>query len=182
MTINNSARLVAFVRDQINRTYDPAHIGLKLEDVENDFVLPHKGFYIGLVDSSDADLARAGFMKDEQENLAQSAAKAVNDLSNILKLKAVSRNQFNTSKMFCVVIEDCIYIEDPLSWDQDRNGILFQWGQRYKGFYLPYQINRMKIHKVEILDRVCALECSLISNLWRVPEGLCYRLVCQTLI
>lgn len=181
MILNEPAKFITCVKDEVNRFYDASHIGIEMQDITLQYNVLHKGFYLGLLDSSDTEIARVGFLKDKQTNLVSSAALVLNDLKNILQLKNISRNQFNTCKIYCVAIQDCVYIADPLNWDVKTNGILFKWGQKYQGLYLPYQIARMKAHKIEIMDRLCSLECGLISNLWKLPEGLVYRLICSTI-
>ena len=81
-------------------------------------------------------------------------------------------------------VHDVIYLQNPLDWDEDKNGIYFQWGQKYKGFYLPNQIKKINSEnkKIKVLDKLVCHEVGLISNLWRMPEGLVYKIVCDEIV
>jgi hypothetical protein len=76
---------------------------------------------------------------------------------------------------------ECSYIDDPLNWNEQSDGIGMQWGQKYRGFFLPDEVQKIKkenpkITKIDIMNKLCGHMLGLPCHLWRLPEGMCYRL------
>jgi hypothetical protein len=141
--------------------------------------IAHKGFYVGMVDAEGEEACRTGFLKESQ-NICDSADIVVTNLHNDLKTQGISPSKIHTSSFHFTLVTDVRYISDPLSWDEEKDGVYFMWGQDYRGLYLPYQIKRMGIPKVKVLDRLCTWEAGVASNLWRLPCGLIWKIACQS--
>lgn len=166
-------------RSKLASLFDPAMPFAEQSDLHAALNMPHKGFYIGAVDAEGVDVCRAGFLK-EAANVCDSADVVTNNLFNDLKARNIPASKVHTSSFHFTLVTDVRYMADPLSWDEDTDGVYFMWGQDYRGLYLPYQIKRAGIPKVKVLDRLCTWEAGVASNLWRLPEGLVWRLACQS--
>lgn len=160
--------------------YDPSSMFVEQENLKKELNIPHRGFYIGVVNSTDEEVSRVGFMQEGLTNIRDSATIVCKNLYDELVSKNVVVDRIKTSTFFFSVVWDCIYLPDPLIWNESTDGVYFMWGQRYKGLYLPYQINRMKMSKIDILDRLCSFEAKVPSSLWRLPEGLVFRVLCDS--
>ncbi len=167
------------VRSYLFSKYDPAR-RFEKDAALVDFTVDHKGFYIGSVDSSGEDLGCSGFMVSESKDLIHSSETATSELFAQYQRKHISLEKLKTSTFHFSMILDCVYMPDPMSWDENKDGIYFQWGQDYRALYLPYQIARKNVSKAEIMNQLCSWEAGLASNLWRTPEGLCYKIVCES--
>ncbi len=166
-------------RSKLTSLFDPAVPFAEQKNLHAELNFPHKGFYIGVVDAEGNDVCRSGFLKDAV-NVCDSADAVVSNLHNDLKAKNIPVSQVHSSSFYFTVVTDVRYMSDPLSWNEETDGVYFMWGQDYRGLYLPYQIKRAGIPKVKILDRLCTWEAGVASNLWRLPEGLCWVLSCQS--
>jgi hypothetical protein len=171
--------LANHARTKLVSLLDPAARFVPKGELHASLNVAHKGFYIGIVDAEGEEVARVGFLKDAQ-NVCDSADMVVTDLCSDLKAKSVPPSKIHTSSVYFTLITDVRYLPDPLAWDEENDGVYFMWGQDYRGLYLPYQIKRMGIPKIRVLDRLCSWEAGVASNLWRLPEGLVWRLACQT--
>ena len=168
-------------KNRLLAKFDPTTLIAPEDDsLRSKFVIPHKGFYILIFDGSNKKVARVGFMEENQENIINSGNKAIEALYVDLKAQDVPYKKLLTCVFNFVVIWDSVFINNGLNWDENVDGIYFSWGDRYKGFYLPLEIKQMMIPKIEILNRLCSWEAGVPSNLWRLPEGLCFKLVCDS--
>ncbi len=170
-------KLAHYARSKLVSLFDPSRMFAEASNLRESLDIDHKGFYIGIVDSGNKELIREGFLQDAQSNVLASVDVNLTNIYNSLNAKGVTPPTIETATLFFSMIDDCIYIKNPLEWDEGTDGICFQWGQRYKGLYLPYQINRSSATKYEIMDRLCSLQAGVASNLWRQPEGLIFRLI-----
>ncbi|KKL05565.1 hypothetical protein LCGC14_2604730, partial [marine sediment metagenome] len=100
----------------------------------------------------------------------------VKNVADKIKSEKISPSKIKTSVFHLNIITDVIYLHDPLQWE-NKDGMYFQWSD-FRSFYLPYEIAKMSIPKIEILDKLAA-SSGLASSLWKKPEGLVYRLVTQ---
>lgn len=173
-------RVARYARNKLAGMFDPSHMFAEESDLREQMEIEHKGFYAGVVDSSENELIREGFLKDGQTNVLASLDVVLTNIHSALKVQGVTRPTIETSTLYFSLVKECLYIKNPLQWDESVDGICFQWGQRYKSLYLPYQINRSSSTKFEIMDRLCSWEAGVPSNLWRMPEGLCWRLICDS--
>lgn len=171
--------LLNYARTKVRHSFDPSTM-LTNEGIQ-DSKSEHKGLYLGVVSSEGDEIAREGFIKDGNDDLLKSTDLVVNNLVDKLKHKNYSLSRFMTSQVHLTVIRDCKYMADPMLWDENKDGIYFQWGQKYRGLYLPYQIQRMDLTKAQVLDRLCAWEAGVASNLWKNEAGLVFRLTCDTI-
>ncbi len=147
-----------------------------VEDLKSELNFNHCGFYIGIVDSKNQEMLREGFLEEGLTNLQDSSDAVIQKAYEHLRTNNIPKERVQTGVLNITVITSCTYIPDPTDWDENSDGIYLQWGQDYRGLYLPYQIKRMNIPKIDIMDRLCCWECKLASNLWRDPCGLCFRL------
>lgn len=171
-------KLSGYCREKVISELDPSVIAMdRISRAELN--IKHKGFYIGVIDPEDNELARSGFLKSS-ENIKDSAEISIKQTVENIRSLGIPISKLHTSSFFFTLVSDVVYLENPLSWNEESEGIYFQWGQDFKGFYLPYQIKRMGIDKVEILDRLCSWESGVASNLWRLPEGLCWSIKCSS--
>lgn len=174
-------QLLSYVRSKIEHMYDPSFIFGEPKDLRSSFEIPHKGFYIGVIDAQGNEILREGFLESQAKNILYSADNVVAVAFPQLQIKSLNISHFKTSLVHICVIHEVTYIPNPMNWDENEDGLFFQWGQKYKGFYLPYQIKRLNTHKIGVLDRLCGWECRLSSNLWRSESGLCWKLICQSI-
>ena len=138
-----------------------------------DLVLPelkedHKGAFLALFDKK-GDLI--GEVKVLQDGLA--------DLSETLRQLCKNAEEEKKRKE-CVAVHLCvikgaIHIRNPLEWDASRDGVCFQWGNRYRGFLMPYEIALMGGDKIRIMDRLSS-RMSLPSSLWKIPESMTFKI------
>ena len=137
----------------------------------------HRGFYISVYDSGNKKIARTGFFQEGCTNILHSAMQALDGLHSELKAKGISSKRLPTSSYNFVAVWDLIFMENPLVWDANVDGVYLNWGDRYKGLYLPREIKQMSVTKPATLDRLCSWEMGIPSNLWRLPECLSYRIL-----
>ncbi len=172
-----------WAKDKMASYFDPTAI-VKEDASLNEIKSDHKGFYIGLVDSSGTDIAREGFLKETTDgaltDILDSAKNVLHSLFDSLKNKNIVKEKVFTSTFHLIEVQDCVYLPGKTTWDENKDGIFFMWGQDHRGLYLPYQIQTMNMGKTQILDRVCAWEAGVASSLWRNPEGLVWKLVCNS--
>ena len=178
MSTEYHANITAYVRGKLAQSLDPTYMFVPPEGLDDN--IAHKGLYIGLINSSDKEICRSGFLKDKQTSVLNSLEIAIAEAVGLLKSKNITKPIVETSIIHISIIKDCIYITHPLEWDESSDGIGFQWGQKYKSVYMPYQIKNMSESKINIMDRLCSIEAGVPSNLWKLPEGLVYRLVCES--
>jgi len=171
--------LANYCRSRLASLLDPGMPFAEQGDLHASMNILHKGFYIGAIDPEGDEICRTGFLKESQ-NVCDSADMVVANFHRELKAKGVSPSKVHTSSFHFTLITDVRYISDPLAWDEEKDGVYFMWGQDYRGLYLPYQIKRMGIPKVKVLDRLCTWECGVCSNLWRLSGSMCYRISCSS--
>lgn len=171
--------LATHIRSKIVSGLDPSEIFSEAEGLRKNLELNHKGLYVGVIGADDKEICRVGFLKEGITNVLDSAETVIQSLSGELKSKNFNLDMIKKSTFQMSIVRDCIYLPDPTDWNDNTDGIYFMWGQKYRALYLPYQIRRMNMSKIEILDRLCSWEAGVVSNLWRLPEGLCFKLVCQ---
>jgi hypothetical protein len=160
--------------------FDPSTLVPPIGDLQSKLHIDHKGFFICLFDSSKKKIVRTGFMEDGQSDIVNSATKAIDALHKELEANKVSYAKLLTAVFNFVVVWDVVYLKNSLGWNENDDGVYFSWGDEYKGFYVPSEIKQMKVPKTEILNRLCSFECHVPSNLWRLPEGLVSRIVCDS--
>ena len=172
--------LLSYVRHKIESSIDPTLVFVEPEGLKDSLNLPHKGFYIGIMNSSSEDILREGYLKEGLHNVFESTHTTIGNICKQLKNENIAVSQIQTGKIFLTVVSDVIYIQNPTHWDENKDGVYFQWGQNYKALYLPYQIKHMDLSKIEIMDRLCGWEAGLASNLWRKSSGLVFRMLALT--
>lgn len=180
LTSDQWANLLNHLRSKLDYYYDPASIFVENKDLRPNLELKHKGFYIGFEDSSGKTILREGFMRDGLQNILQSAEQVIDNVYTNLKKETIPVSKVHTGTFHLTIITDVTYIPNPTSWNEDKDGVYFMWGQDYRALYLPYEINRINLSKIEVLDRLCSWSCGVPSNLWRLPEGLVYKLICHS--
>ena len=141
---------------------------------------PHVGFYISLENSSGDDFVNEGILHESLRNIIDSTNLVSDSAVTSMKSKDVDQSKIQTSTLNITVVTACTYIKNPLSWDENSDGLCFQWGQQFKGVYLPHQIKKMNSTKLEVLDKLCSWEAGVASSLWRLPEGLIWKLTCES--
>ena len=122
----------------------------------------------------------SGFLAEDLTDVIGSADDAVKNTADKIKNEKISVSKVKTAIFHLNIITDVIYLNDPTQWDENKDGVFFQWGGDFSGFYLNYQIQRMSVPKIDILDRLCSFECGIFSSAWKLPEGLIFRLVSQS--
>jgi len=155
---------------------DNSYSDTQLRDLFN---IPHKGFYIGILDSNGNDLLREGFLKESCPNVFDSANNIIDQIHDKDKEGQYDKKVFD-NRLYLTLVKDLQYIENPLDWDENNDGIFMMFGQKFKGLYLPYQIRRMNCPKKEVLDRLASWECGTVSSLWALPETLVSKILCDS--
>lgn len=174
------SRFANSIKARLLSMYDPAVLVPPVEDLIPKLRVQHCGFYITMYDTKQEKAAREGFLKKEAEDIIQSANSVAQALYTKLQAEGVSSKSLSISSFNFVVVWDLIFVKNALSWNENSEGVYFCWGDRYKGLYLPHEITRMSATKVEILNRLCSWECHVPSNLWRLPCGQIWKIVCDS--
>jgi len=172
--------LATLLKSKLLAKFDPATLVPPDTDISKKLEMPHKGFYVVVFDSSKKQLVRVGFLEDEQSNLLASASKVVEALYTELQAKDIPYRSLLTGSFSLVAVWDVVFINNGLAWAENEDGIYFTWGDRYKGMYLPIEIQQMTVTKNEIMNRICSYQAGVPSNLWRLPEGMCSRIICDS--
>jgi hypothetical protein len=170
--------LISYIKSKIDNFYDPSLPVIADKDLVTLSNFPHKGFYIGVIDAKEEDVVRMGLMRENLTDVVASADAVCQMVYDYCKLQNIPKSKIQTSTFYITVITDVQYISMKDSWDETKDGVYFQWGQDFKGLYLPYEIQRMSLSKIEILDRLLSDEIKIASNLWKLPEGLIFKLSC----
>lgn len=165
-------KLHAYCKGRLSQKFDPSlPIAMECPKITE----PHKGFYLGLSSSSNKDLAQSGFLKENLNDVNKSVENVIESFFAELRGKDINYNQIETGNLFLYLVKDVIYIPRPMDWDENKDGLYFMWGQKFRGLYLPYQIKLLSCSKVEVLDRLCGLS-GIINSAWRLPEGLVWAI------
>ena len=173
-------RLANLLKSRLLSKYDPGTLSPDDGELGSKLEFHHHGFYISVYDSSKNKMARTGFLQEGCTNILHSAIQALDGLHSELKSKGVPSKKLLTSSYNFVAVWDLIFIENPLLWDENLDGVYLNWGDRYKGMYLPYEISQMSVTKPETMNRLCSWEIGIPSNLWRLPEGMTYKILCDS--
>jgi len=173
-------KITQYAKHYVLSKYDPTTLVMSFDPELEGWKLKHKGFYIGIVDSSGTQLVRVGFLEENCSNIVNSTNRVLEAVFAELTTKNISVKAIQTSTFYVTMVIDVVFMSNPLNWNENDDGVYFSWGDRYKGMYLPYEIKRLSVKKTEIMNRVCSWEASVPGNLWRLPEGLCSRLICDS--
>lgn len=179
LTNSQCEKLASYSKNYIISKFDPTFF---VEILSDNFNLPHEGFYISIEKANGDLIAREGFLLKDQTDVLASLNNVCSKILPVINNQKISITDLKVCTFYFTLIHNHHYTSDPLNWNKDSDGVFFMWGQDYKGIYLPHQLKKMSYSKPEILDRLCCLECGLISNLWKTPEGLVFRLSCQSFI
>jgi hypothetical protein len=170
-------KLALFLKSQILQSFDKNNENV-LFPVDNYIC---KGLFFSVIDTDGSEAAREGLMSDELDVKILTQDISLK-LSAKLKLIGYSYNKLQLSNFCLTFVNDVVYLKNPLEWDENKDGVYFQWGQKYRGFFLPNQIKKLQGSKIDILDRLLCHEIGLISNLWRMPEGLVFKIDCEQIV
>lgn len=173
-------RLATLLKARLLSKYDPGTLVPSDEGISSKLEFQHRGFYISVYDSKRDQIARTGFLQEDCTNILHSAMQALEGLYSELKAKGISPKTLLTSSYNFVAVWDLIFMENPLAWDANVDGVYFSWGDKYKGMYLPSEIKQMSVTKSEILNRLCSWRMEIPSNLWRLPEMMTYKILCDS--
>lgn len=176
MTEINKKKILIYIRDYLKQLFDSNSV------IDNSFWsnidFPHKGVYIsGLFEKQNHKI---GFMNETTGKLQESFDLALNMMYDYMNSNKLNSTNLKLFKFNVTIIYDVVYIQDPMKWDDKKDGIYFQWGQKYKAFYLPYEIYTMNMDKVQILNYLCSTSAKVPANLWRMPEGLVFKIICES--
>ncbi len=81
-----------------------------------------------------------------------------------MKNASVPVTKVNTGTFYYTIITDVTYLPNPMQWNENTDGIYFMWGQDYRALYLPYQITKMNLSKIEVMDRLCSWNAGVPAN------------------
>lgn len=143
----------------------------------NEFKILHKGFYVGIIGSNNKQICRVGFLNEDCNNIIDSVKKVADSTYNELHSQKINFDAIKSSTFYFSLIFDVVFINNGLSWNENEDGIYFMWGDKYKGLYLSYEVKRLQCSKIEVMNRLCSCVVKVPSNFWRLPEGLCFRLI-----
>ena len=173
-------KLGQYAKHRILAKYDPSVLVPPIDPDLPDLRTNHKGFYVGINDSSNAKVVRVGFLEEDNLNVLNSLDRVLEAVYAELSAKGVSSKVIQTSAFYLTLVLDVIFTNNGLGWDENEDGIYLSWGDRYKGLYLPYEVKQMSVKKTEIMNRLCSWETKIMSNAWRYPECMCSRLVADS--
>lgn len=170
-------KLINYVRTSVTSKFDSSII---VSDHNFNIPVNHIGFFISIELANGDIVFRDGFLKANLTDIKSSSDIVINNIKSVLTAKNIKLSEIQGSTFYFTSVINQSYMADPLSWNENVDGVYFQWGQDYRGYYLPYEIRKMNIPKIEIMDRLCSHQCNLVTNLWRLPEGLCFKLICES--
>lgn len=177
---NTWTRLATLLKARLLAKYDPGTLLPDASGISSNLKIRHRGCYISVYDSQKDKLARAGFLREGCQDVLESAMQVLEALHTELEAKGISHKKLPSSSYNFVVVWDLVFIANPLIWDANTDGIYLNWGDKYKGLYLSHEIKRMSVTKAEVLNRLCSWEIGIPSNLWRLPEGMTYKILCDS--
>ena len=180
ITDNTWTRLAPLLKARLLAKYDPGILTPDASGLSSKLAIRHQGCYISVHDSQKNKLARVGFLRQNCQDVLESATQVLEALHTELEAKGIPHKKLPSSSYNFAVVWDLVFIENPLAWDANTDGIYLNWGDKYKGLYLPYEIKQMSTTKVEVLNRLCSWELGIPSNLWRLPEGMTYKILCDS--
>ena len=167
--------LANYSRTKLVSSFDPADIFAEKKGLRTSLAMPYKGLYISIADSGGELLGSEGFMLDKSDNVLDGADTIVQNLFTSFKEGGTTVSKIQSGSFNFTLISAINYLTDPLQWDENKDGIFFQWGQNYVSMFLSWEIQKMGLSKVGILDRLC-MRAGVPSSLWRYPEGLIWVL------
>lgn len=177
------SKILNHVRTRLESLYDPTIPFAEAEGIRDLIQPEHIGaFIIAYDEPRRQQVCKVGHHDKPADDPLQTLNDLIPTVYADLTKQGISIDHFKRLTIDCHVITHAEYLADPIAGFQPDHGIYLQWGQTYKGCYLPSEIKRMKdkgLSPAAILDRLTAWECGLASNLWRTECGLCYRLVCS---
>jgi hypothetical protein len=168
-------QLANYFRSKLVAKIDVGQLFVHNSMLQQSLEIPHKGFYVGVIDSVGNQIIREGFLSENLTNVMNSADIVLENIYGNLINNGVTVSKLQTSTFYFYIINDVVYLANPMAWDDKQDGVYFQWGQNYKSMFLPYQVKLMNMPKTDILDRLCA-SSGTVSNLWKLPEGLIFAL------
>jgi len=172
--------VVNHVRSKLDYYYDPALAFAENKELRDQLAFKHKGAYLGFEDSVGDKSFREGFLAEDALNVLESFDRLTDKMYSTMKSAGVPVTKVNTSTFYYTIISDVTYMPNPMQWNENRDGVYFMWGQDYRALYLPYQVSKMSLSKIEVMDRLCSWEAGVAANLWRYPEDLVYKLTCHS--
>jgi len=177
LTNNQWSSLSNHVRTKLNYYYDPAVQFVEQADLREQIKIKHKGVYIGFEDGDGKYSAREGFLKEDLLDIVGGFDQATDLMYTKFRKDGIAVSKLHTGTFYFTIITDVKYLPNPTSWDEARDGVYFMWGQNYRALYLPYEIQKMGLSKIDVLDRLCSFSAKIPANLWKFPEGLIFRLL-----
>jgi len=135
----------------------------------------HSGAFLTLINPNGKILCEVRYL---QENLVE-MTETIQMLFEKVKEKNLPEEDIKSANINYCVIKDAIFLKNPLEWNMNEDGVCFQWGNKYRSYYMPYEIALIGGDKVRILDRLCCHKCEptgVPSSLWRLPEGQIWAL------
>ncbi len=172
--------LAEFLKARLLAKYDLGILSPEASELKSKLEILHHGCYISVYDNQKNKIARVGFLRQDCQNVLESFTQALEALHTELEAKGISHKKLPSSSYNFVVVWDLVFIENPLAWDVNVDGIYLNWGDKYKGLYLPYEINQMSTTQVEVLGNLCSFTLALPANLWKLPECISHRVLCDS--
>lgn len=150
---------------------------IKSEELKSVLQLNHVGFFISLESSTNSRPDRIGFLRKGQNDAYESMVNTIKQLYGFLCQNGKTENQFAISRLWTTIIYDVVPIRNPLEWEPGVDGVYLQFGDKYRGFYLPYETENLK--RQDVLDRLATWELNIPSDVWKLPEGIVFRIVSE---
>lgn len=154
-----------------------SHTEPELKDQLN---ILHKGFFVGLLGPDGKRIYRKGFMNGTKNNILDSADAIIPLVVDDIKHGNLSQEDLDKYPLMLTVVLDMKRLKNSLEWDPNRDGVYFQWGDKYEGLYLPFEIKAMNVSQNETMDRLCSWEVGVPATFWRLAEGLTWQIVCES--
>jgi len=168
-----------YSKSKLISLFDPTIIFAEKKDLRTSMQMEYKGLYIYVEDSDGKKLSNKGFLQETADNVLNGIDTVIQNIFADLQSNNIPASKVKSGTCYFDLITSVDYMSDPLQWDEKKDGVYFMWGQEYFSIFLSHQIQKMGLSKIGILDRLC-VSARLPSNLWKYPEGLCYKLVCSS--
>jgi len=141
----------------------------KLETMEE----PHKGAFLAVLTRKGELIAEVKKTQDGLTELNETISELVKEMME----RNIEKEVIQDSLIQLCVIKEVIFLKNPLDWKPESEGVCFQWGNRYKSFMMPYEASRIGGDKIRLLDRLCSHKAGMPSSMWRLPCGICFRIL-----
>jgi hypothetical protein len=169
-------KVLRHVRQMLWSVYHAESLPIS-EEVSSLLNVRHCGIFLNVENPEAYKSDRAGMLYADRTDGMASLLLIAKELHGALVKKGTTFEKLQTLKMWLTIVYGITPLRNAMEWDINRDGIYFQWGDKYRAFYLPHEMQGLR--QQDALDRLCAWEAGVPSSLWQLPEGLVLKMTCD---